>query len=261
MSALLELKNLNKSFGGVQAVKDMNFKIERGELTGIIGPNGAGKTTIFNIISSIYAPDSGEIFFEDKNITRMRTYKIIRSGIARTFQNLRLFTRSTVLENVMTAAQSHAQYSFIESLTHIGRWNSKEKENRIISMELLERVGLAERAEQKAGTLPYGMQRRLEIARALALRPTLLMLDEPAAGMNEEEVYALNDLIKGIHMDFSLTILVIEHHMDLIMEICPHIICMNFGAKIAEGSPEVIQKNPEVLKAYLGTDDDDEEVA
>jgi branched-chain amino acid transport system ATP-binding protein len=163
-----------------------------------------------------------------------------------------------VLENVMTAAQSHIKYTFAESLTHIGRWNSKEKNNRKVSMEFLERVGLADRALQISGTLPYGMQRRLEIARALALKPVLLMLDEPAAGMNEEEVIVLNDLIKNIHKDFSLTILVIEHHMDLIMQICPHIICMNFGAKIAEGTPDVIQKNPEVLKAYLG---DDEEVA
>ena len=258
MSALLELKNVNKTFGGVQAVKDMDFCIPKGELAGLMGPNGAGKTTVFNIISSVYDPDSGQIFYEGKDITHLRAYQVVRLGIARTFQNLRLFSRSTVLENVMTAAQSHVKYSFAESITHFGRWSSKEKESRAISMELLEGVGLADRASQVSGTLPYGMQRRLEIARALALRPVLLMLDEPAAGMNEEEVIALNELIQSIHRDFSLTILVIEHHMDLIMEICPHIICMNFGAKIAEGSPDFIQKHPEVLKAYLG---DDEEVA
>jgi len=258
MSAILELKNVDKSFGGVQAVKEMSFRIEKGELAGLMGPNGAGKTTIFNIVSSVYDLDSGQIFFGDKDITRLRAYQVVRLGIARTFQNLRLFSRSTVLENVMTAAQVHVRYSFFESISHFGRWNSKEKENQAASMELLERVNLADRAYQIAGTLPYGMQRRLEIARALALKPTLLMLDEPAAGMNEEEVFALNDLIKAIHKDLSLTILVIEHHMDLIMEICPHIICMNFGAKIAEGPPEIIQKDPEVLKAYLG---DDEEVA
>jgi len=259
MSALLELQKVNKSFGGVQAVKDMSYQIQKGELAGVIGPNGAGKTTVFNIISSIYYPDSGKIYFNGKDITRLRPYKIVRLGIARTFQNLRLFSSSTVLENVMTAGQAHAKYTFIESITHFGRWNSKEKKNRATSMELLERVGLANRANQVSGTLSYGMQRRLEIARALALKPTLLMLDEPAAGMNEEEVVVLNELIQGIHRDFSLTILVIEHHMDLIMEICPHIMCMNFGAKIAEGSPDTIQKDPEVLKAYLG--DDDEEVA
>jgi branched-chain amino acid transport system ATP-binding protein len=259
MSAALELVNVNKSFGGVQAVKDMSFIIPEGELAGLMGPNGAGKTTIFNIISSVYTPDSGKILFNGKNITGLRTFQVIRKGIARTFQNLRLFSRSTVLGNVMTAMQSNVKYSFVESITHFGRWNSKETNNRTASMGLLERVGLADRAEQISGTLPYGMQRRLEIARALALRPTLLMLDEPAAGMNEEEVISLNKLIQGIHKDFSLTILVIEHHMDLIMEICPHVICMNFGAKIAEGTPDIIQKNPEVLKAYLG--EDDEEVA
>ena len=280
MSALLELKNVNKSFGGVQAVKDMSFCVQKGELAGIIGPNGAGKTTMFNIISSVYDPDSGRIYFDEKDITHLRAFQVVHIGIARTFQNLRLFSRSTVLANVMTAMQNRYiytfheswnglspiyrpdpdyHYSFIESITHSWGWNKKEKRNREASMELLERVGLAERAEQISGTLPYGMQRRLEIARALALNPTLLMLDEPAAGMNEEEVYVLNDLIKAIHKDFSLTIIVIEHHMDLIMQICPHIMCMNFGAKIAEGSPDVIQKNPEVLKAYLG--DDDEEVA
>ena len=280
MSVLLELVNVKKSFGGVQAVKDMSFIIPKGELAGLMGPNGAGKTTIFNIISGVYSADYGKILFDGKDITRLRAYQIVRIGIARTFQNLRLFPRSTVLGNVMTAMQNcyidsysenlrgisptyipdpDYRYSFFESITHWWKWNSKEVKNRNSSMELLERVGLADRAEQIAGTLPYGMQRRLEIARALALKPTLLMLDEPAAGMNEEEVISLNKLIQGIHKDFSLTILVIEHHMDLIMEICPHVICMNFGAKIAEGSPDIIQKNPEVLKAYLG--EDDEEVA
>ncbi|MCL2147582.1 MAG: ABC transporter ATP-binding protein [Synergistaceae bacterium] len=280
MSALLELVNVKKSFGGVQAVKDMSFEIPKGELAGLMGPNGAGKTTIFNIISGVYSADYGKILFNGKDITRLRAYQIVRIGIARTFQNLRLFSRSTVLANVMTAMQNcyidsysenlrgmlpayipdpDYRYSFFESITHWWNWNSKEVKNRNSSMELLERVGLADRAEQIAGTLPYGMQRRLEIARALALRPALLMLDEPAAGMNEEEVIALNKLIQGIHRDFSLTILVIEHHMDLIMEICPHVVCMNFGAKIAEGTPDVIQKNPEVVKAYLG--EDDEEVA
>lgn len=257
MTALLELKRINKTFGGVQAVKDMSFSIQEGELAGMIGPNGAGKTTVFNIISSVYDADSGQIFFKGEDISKLRAYQVVRRGVARTFQNLRLFSRSSVIDNVITAAQNHANYSFAESVTHLGRWHEREKLNYSASMELLERVGLASRAEQTAGTLPYGLQRRLEIARALALRPSLLLLDEPAAGMNEEEVFALNDLIKSIHDDFKLTILVIEHHMDLIMQICPHIVCMNFGAKIAEGSPEIIQKNPEVLKAYLGDEEDE----
>ena len=272
---MLELVNVDVFFGGIAALHDMSFSVQKGELVGIIGPNGAGKTTIFNIISGVYTPTAGQVYYQENDITPLKPYQINRLGIARTFQNLRLFTRSTVLENVMTAAQNRyinsyrespftgyitranmpdpaAHYSFIESCLHLGRWKSLERTIKFNSMELLKRVGLADRADQTAGTLPYGMQRRLEIARALALSPKLLMLDEPAAGMNPEEVSVLNDLITGIHKDFDLTILVIEHHMDLIMKICPHIICLNFGAKIAEGTSEEIQNHPEVLAAYLG---------
>ena len=255
MSAILELKNVNKSFGGVQAVRDMTFKIETGELAGLIGPNGAGKTTIFNLITGVYDVTGGDIEFKGKNINRLKTYQVISLGIARTFQNLRLFTASSVLDNVMTAAQRHYRYSFFEALSHMGRWKKMERAARDESMALLERVGLADRANQAAGTLPYGLQRRLEIARAISLKPELLLLDEPAAGMNAEEVEQLNVLIRDIHKDFNLTILLIEHHMDMVMEICPHIVCMNFGAKIAEGSPNEIQRHPEVLKAYLGEEE------
>lgn len=252
---VLELKKVSKSFGGVQAVNDMSFIIEKGELAGLIGPNGAGKTTIFNLVTGVYEVTSGEIDFQGQNLAKLKTYQIIRKGIARTFQNLRLFAASTVLENVMTAAQQHYKYSFAEAITHLGRWGGMEKKTRAESMELLERVGLADRADQAAGTLPYGLQRRLEIARAISLRPELLLLDEPAAGMNADEVEQLNVLITNIHKDFDLTILLIEHHMDMVMAICPHIVCMNFGAKIAEGTPDVIQHHPEVLKAYLGDED------
>ena len=255
MAAVLELKSVNKAFGGVQAVKDMTFFIEKGELAGLIGPNGAGKTTIFNLITGVYDVTNGEIEFKGKNINKLKTFQVISLGIARTFQNLRLFAASTVLENVMTAAQQHYEYGFFEDVSHLGRWRSKEAAARKESMELLERVGLADRANQAAGTLPYGLQRRLEIARAISLGPELLLLDEPAAGMNAEEVEQLNTLITGIHKDFNLTILLIEHHMDMVMAICPHIVCMNFGAKIAEGDPEYIQNHPEVLKAYLGEEE------
>ncbi|MDD2351742.1 MAG: ABC transporter ATP-binding protein [Synergistaceae bacterium] len=255
MSVILELKDVNKFFGGVQAVKDMSFVIETGELAGLIGPNGAGKTTIFNLVTGVYDVSSGDIEFKGKNINSLKTFQVISLGIARTFQNLRLFAASSVLDNVMTAAQQHYKYSFFEAVSHLGRWKSMEKATREESMELLERVGLADRADQAAGTLPYGLQRRLEIARAISLRPELLLLDEPAAGMNAEEVEQLNELIKQIHSDFNLTILLIEHHMDMVMEICPHIVCMNFGAKIAEGSPDEIQSHPEVLKAYLGEEE------
>ena len=255
MSALLELKDVNKSFGGVQAVRDMSFVVERGELAGLIGPNGAGKTTIFNLVTGVYDVTSGDIIFKGESIAKLKTFQVISLGIARTFQNLRLFSGSSVLENVMTAAQQHHKYNFAEAVTHLGRWKSKEAATRAESMELLERVGLADRANQAAGTLPYGLQRRLEIARAVSLRPELLLLDEPAAGMNADEVVQLNDLITNIHRDFNLTILLIEHHMDVVMEICPHIVCMNFGAKIAEGTPAEIQSHPEVLKAYLGEEE------
>jgi len=236
-------------------VKDMSFVIETGELAGLIGPNGAGKTTIFNLVTGVYDVTSGEIEFKGKNINRLKTYQVISLGIARTFQNLRLFAASSVLDNVMTAAQQHYKYSFFEAVSHLGRWKNMEKATKDESMELLERVGLADRADQAAGNLPYGLQRRLEIARAISLRPDLLLLDEPAAGMNAEEVEQLNELIKLIHSDFNLTILLIEHHMDMVMEICPHIVCMNFGAKIAEGSPDEIQTHSEVLKAYLGEEE------
>lgn len=255
MSTVLELKNVNKAFGGVQAVHDMSFVINRGELAGLIGPNGAGKTTIFNLITGVYDVTSGDIEFKGNNINKLKTFQVISLGIARTFQNLRLFAASSVLENVMIAAQQHYKYNFFEAVSHLGRWKSKESATRKESMELLERVGLADRADQAAGTLPYGLQRRLEIARAISLKPELLLLDEPAAGMNAEEVEQLNHLITDIHKDFNLTILLIEHHMDMVMEICPHIVCMNFGAKIAEGTPEEIQSHPDVLKAYLGEEE------
>ncbi|NLA90074.1 MAG: ABC transporter ATP-binding protein [Synergistaceae bacterium] len=257
MTAFFELSGATKNFGGVKAVDQMSFSLSKGELVGLMGPNGAGKTTIFNLVTGVYDLDGGEIFFKGENLARLKPHQITARGIARTFQNLRLFQRSSALENVMTAAQYHISYSFMECITHLGRWRKKERLILEKSMALLERVGLADRAEHAAGTLPYGFQRRLEIARALALDPELLLLDEPAAGMNAEEVSSLNELIQEIHRDFNLTILVIEHHMDLVMEICPRIICMNFGARIAEGAPEEIQSHPEVLKAYLGEEDDE----
>ncbi len=252
---LLQLTGVNKSFGGVQAVKEVDFSIQKGELAALIGPNGAGKTTLFNLITGVYGVCSGDIRLDGQSILNFRTDQIVHKGVARTFQNLRLFQASSVLENVMTATQQHNRYGLFEALTHFGRWKQGEKNIKKDSLDFLDRVGLVDRADQAAGTLPYGLQRRLEIARALALKPTLLLLDEPAAGMNAEEVEQLNELIVTIHRDFDLTILLIEHHMDLVMQICPHIICLNFGAKIAEGNPEEIQSNREVLTAYLGEEE------
>ena len=252
---ILEVQGLNKSFGGVQAVQDMNFTIGKGELAALIGPNGAGKTTIFNLVTGVYGVSSGEILFKGESVLNTRTDRIVMKGISRTFQNLRLFGQSSVLENIMTAMQLHRGYNFLQAVFHTAGCRRREREIHAESMALLERVGLADRAEQEAGTLPYGLQRRLEMARALALKPELLLLDEPAAGMNAEEVDQLNKLIVDIHRDFGLTILLIEHHMDLVMEICPHIVCLNFGAKIAEGTPRDIQTNRDVLTAYLGEED------
>lgn len=254
MSALLEISHLTKVFGGITAVNDISFKLNSGEIVGLIGPNGAGKTTIFNLITGIYNLSDGSVKLDGEEIGNLETYQVVSKGVARTFQNLRLFQASTVLENVMTAAQYHHKYSFIEAISHSGRWKKTEETIRRESMNLLERVGLAHRADQVAGTLPYGLQRRLEIARALSLQPKLLLLDEPAAGMNAEEVVRLNGLICDIHRDFDLTILLIEHHMDMVMEICPHIVCINFGTLIAEGTPTEIQSHPDVLRAYLGED-------
>jgi branched-chain amino acid transport system ATP-binding protein len=255
MNAILELKSISRVFGGISAVKDVSFSVGHGEMVGVIGPNGAGKTTIFNLITGVYRTTGGDMLLDGRSIRRLKTYEIVSLGVARTFQNLRLFPASSVLENVKSAAQQHHKYSFFEALSHLGRWSAMERAIHEESMALLERVDLADRAEQAAGTLPYGLQRRLEIARALALRPSLLLLDEPAAGMNTDEVLNLNGLISKIHADFKLTIVLIEHHMDMVMAICPHIVCMNFGAKIAEGTPDEIRSHPEVLKAYLGEEE------
>lgn len=250
---ILELSDINLSFGGVQALKNININIINKSITGIIGPNGAGKTTLFNIISGIYKPDTGQVTYKNINITRLKPHQITHLGIARTFQNLRLFNRSSVLENVMAAAQNSAfKYSFIENMLHIKRWNKSERDLKNLSYKFLKLVGLDKRADQNAGTLPYGLQRRLEIARALALKPELLLLDEPAAGMNTEEVIELNELITSIHKEFNLSIIIIEHHMDVIMRICPQIFCLNFGIEIARGTPDNIRSNREVLTAYLG---------
>ena len=252
MSTVLELKNVNKAFGGVQAVHDMSFVINRGELAGLIGPNGAGKTTIFNLITGVYDVTSGDIEFKGNNINKLKTFQVISLGIARTFQNLRLFAASSVLENVMTAAQQHYKYNFFEAVSHLGRWKSKESATRKESMELLERVGLADRADQAAGTLPYGLQRRLEIARCMVTQPEILMLDEPAAGLNPKETKELDELIAELRNHHNTTILLIEHDMKLVMGISDRIYVVNQGTPLANGTPEEIRNNPDVIRAYLG---------
>ena len=260
---LLEVSNLSMEFGGLRAIDNVSLDIFEGEIVALIGPNGAGKTTFFNCVTGIYTPTHGQVTIhpptgKSRKLNGMKPNSITALGMARTFQNIRLFPAMTVLENVMIGCHCRTSTSILDAILSTPKATREEKETVERAYRLLEKVGLADVADEFSSNLSYGAQRRLEIARALATDPFLLLLDEPAAGMNPEEVYALNDLITAIHRDFGLSIIVIEHHMDLVMEICPHIVCMNFGAKIAEGGPEAIQRHPEVLKAYLG---DEEETA
>ncbi len=252
---ILEIDNLSKYFGGVKAVDDFNMKLEEGSITSIIGPNGAGKTTIFNLITGIYPPTKGSITLHGNSILGLPTYKIVGLGLARTFQNIRLFANSTVLDNVRAACHDMANYSVLEGFFPSKRRTEQEKHIKERSMSLLDTVGLADRSEEIASKLPYGYQRRLEIARALALNPKILLLDEPAAGMNPEESQNLMDFIRRMRERFALTTLLIEHHMELVMGLSDYITVVDFGKTIATGTPKEVQNNPEVIKAYLGYGD------
>lgn len=249
---MLELNGVTKNFGGIVACKDISLSVAPGQVAGLIGPNGAGKTTVFNLITGVYAPTVGSITFAGRNITAIRPDKVVAHGIARTFQNIRLFRNLTVLDNVRIAVDKEVDYTLGEALVRSPRVKSHEQEICALAMERLEEVGMADKAEVRADSLPYGLQRKLEIARALALRPKLLLLDEPAAGMNPEESQELAGLVRTLHASHDLTILLIEHHMDVVMELCERIFVLDFGVKLAEGTAEEIQTNPEVLRAYLG---------
>jgi branched-chain amino acid transport system ATP-binding protein len=251
---LLELKQVAKTFGGIKAVDGFDMAVEDHEIVGLIGPNGAGKTTVFNLITSVYKPDSGSIYFAGEPIHRLPPHEVVGKGIARTFQNIRLFNNLSVLENVKLALHNVPSYGFLSAM--LGLPSMRRQNQSVVkkAMEFLDLMGLSDRAEMRAGGLPYGLSRRLEIARALALSPKLLLLDEPAAGMNPDEIVGLRELIAGVHRDFNLTIILIEHRMDLVMAICPRLVVLNFGTKLTEGTQQEVQTNPAVLQAYLGGD-------
>lgn len=250
--SLLEVKNLTISFGGLRAVDDFHVEIKKGQLYGLIGPNGAGKTTVFNLLTGVYRPDEGIIRLEDHDITGLKTIDINKAGIARTFQNIRLFRELTVLDNVKVGLHNHYHYSTIEGILRLPKYYKVEKEMNERAMELLKVFELDGEAEYLASNLPYGKQRKLEIARALATEPKLLLLDEPAAGMNPNETGELMDTIRFVRDKFDMTILLIEHDMKLVSGICEELTVLNFGRILTQGKTATVLNDPQVITAYLG---------
>ena len=249
------MHNVEKHFGGVRAIDNFSLKLEPGQIHGLIGPNGAGKTTIFNNITGIYAPSAGKIIFDGQDITGMPPYKVAQLGIGRTFQNIRLFSNLSVMDNVIIASNLDATYNMPQAIFMTKKYKEREKFLKEKAMALLEDVGLQDKVNEKASSLPYGHQRKLEIARAMALDPKLLLLDEPAAGMNTEESLDLVDFVREIREKYDITILMIEHHMDVVSNLCDYCTVLNFGKTIAVGTAAEDKSNPDVIKAYLGGTD------
>jgi branched-chain amino acid transport system ATP-binding protein len=249
---LLELKNITVQFGGLKAVSDFNFTLDQAQLYGLIGPNGAGKTTAFNVATGVYRPSAGDVMLAGRSIAGHKTFKINRAGIARTFQNIRLFSNLTVLDNVLVGFNQSLTYGFAGTVLRTPKHQKQDRQRQEEAMSLLETMNLAQSADALAGSLPYGDQRRLEIARALATGPKILLLDEPAAGMNPQEKSDLMGLIRFIRERFNVGIWLIEHDMKLVMSVCQRITVLDHGQTIAVGTPEEIQQNAEVIEAYLG---------
>ena len=251
---MLEVKQITRRFGGLVAVNEVSFDVHNQEIFGLIGPNGAGKTTLFNLITGLIEPSSGQIFAQAQLISHLKPHQIAAKGIARTFQNIRLFGELSALENVIVGRHLHTKSNFVTGILGLPQANQAEKQAKQKAKELIELVGLGDRVSEKAKNLSYGDQRRLEIARALALEPSILLLDEPAAGMNPNEKQVLSEFIRDLRTQFNLTIILIEHHVPLVMGLCDRIAVLNFGKLIALGQPEIVRNDPAVIEAYLGVD-------